>query len=323
MASCLSVTDYAVVLGKTAATEWALQLDVAPVPVSLAERDGHVVQFNYLADIAPETNEAGRIVQLIEKLRQQLSKIPDTDPVLLVLPEQLINESQLQTVLNGLHQAFPQLLSHHACQLFPYGRSAALMALAAARQLLAAGEQRVWIIGVDSPVSSVLQQLSSGSVSAVSNISSSVVWSEGAVAMCLSQSAVGLNCHFLASDATVNKQQDEPAIAQLFSAVATNIGSPLRCLYLADCGDDEFTARWQGHYSRLAALVNRETELNFTGFATGELGAAGGVYRLLHLYLGYLQDNEPGLTLQCEISDRLYRAVAVFSWQTASSTTDC
>ncbi|HAW91786.1 TPA: hypothetical protein DCX24_02780 [Candidatus Azambacteria bacterium] len=149
-----------------------------------------------------------------------------------------------------------------------------------------------------------------------------IVWSEAAVAMALTQSDTGLRCHYLASDATVSTETDELAIGNLFDGASANTDGPLSWLYLADNGSSATTACWQPHYPRLAPVIDAATQLSFPAYFTGELGAAGGVYRLLHLYLGYLNAGHRGFTLQCEISQRLYRAVAVFSWQQASNISD-
>ncbi len=326
MANCLTIVDYAAVLGKAAQTDWAMQLDALPVAARLAQQDGQLVQFYCVPDITddmPGDVALGpRFVQLLSKLFGQLQQVPDGEPVLLVLPEQLASEPQLQACLDALHRAFPDFLGHRACQLFPYGRSAALMALAGARQLLVAGEQRVWLIGVDSPVAALLADQRLLAVQADSQAVEPQVWSEGAVAFCLRQSSHGLNCHYLASDATVSQQMDEPALARLFTGVASEVAQPLRRLYLSDNGSAALTACWQGQYPRLAAVVTADTELMLPAYYTGELGAAGGVYRLLHLYLGYHQAHYTGFTLQCEISEKLYRAAAVFSWQHAGTLSD-
>lgn len=342
MASCLALKDYAAVVGKTALTDWALQLDTVPVAPSLVTQGGQLRQFNRLADIDASLPLASRLVAMLEKLRAQLSVLPDAAPVLLVLPEQLGSEQALAGFIFTLQQEFPALLSHSACQLFPYGRSAALMALTAARQLLTAGEPVVWIIALDSPVAAlsaiepavepaikpvVSKTLQSETVSAETvsvesaedKNSGQVVWSEGAVAVALQHSDSGLYCHYLAADATVSNAAEELAIAQLFAAVAANTKRPLERLYLADNGSSALTACWQPHYQRLAPVIAEATQLSFPAYTTGELGAAGGLYRFLHLYLGYINACHSGLTLQCEISERLYRAVAVFSWQQAGS----
>jgi hypothetical protein len=43
------------------------------------------------------------------------------------------------------------------------------------------------------------------------------------------------------------------------------------------------------------------------------LGACGGLYRLWHVLHAYEQGRITGQTVQCELSARLFRAVAVFS----------
>lgn len=329
MASPIVVKDHAVVSGKTSDTDWALSLDVIPVEPTLRKEPGHLRQVNTLSDIDSGLTFNGRMMALLIRLLPQFSGVPDNAPVLLVLPEQLANEPALSDFVQALWQQFPTLLCHSGCQLFPYGRSAGLMALAAARELLENGETEVWIIGLDSPVAmlqtTTAKPADSGylhSPQAERQLTDQVVWSEGAVGMALQLSDTGLCCQYLASDATVSSDADELALARLFTAAAAHAGSALTQLYLPDNGCSELTACWQPHYLCLAPVINEASQLRFPAYSTGELGAAGGLYRFLKLYLSYSTANQRGLTLQCEISQRLYRAVAVFSWQHASNISD-
>lgn len=324
MASSIVVKDYAVVLGKTPDTDWALLLDVMPVEPRLLEQPDQLRQVNTLSGIDAGLTFNGRLLALLTRLLAQFKRPADKAPVLLVLPEQLANEPALSEFVQALRQQFPSLLSHSGCQLFPYGRSAGLMALAAARQLLATGEPEVWIIGLDSPVA-MLQTTAAQAADSANLLSPAaerqlpdqVVWSEGAVGMALQQSDTGLYCQYLAADATVTNDAEELALAQLFTAAAAHSDSALTQLYLPDNGCSELTACWQPHYRRLAPVINEASQMRFPAYSSGELGAAGGLYRFLLLYLSYSNANQSGLTLQCEISQRLYRAVAVFSWQQA------
>jgi hypothetical protein len=327
MASCLTISDYAVVLGKTGQTDWALQLEAMPVAPTLALINNRVLQYNILTDTDNTTDItfiinqdlAVRLLWLLQKVLAQLATVPENAAVMLVLPELLTNEHVLAGFIDALRRTFPTLLSHPACQLFPYGRSAALMALVAARQLLHGGEPLVWVIGVDSPATTILANLSLTMAVTDHQLNEPVVWSEGAVALALRRSNTGLNCHYLATDATVNNHTDETALAQLFTAAAARVDGPLSRIYMADNGDSALTACWQLQYPRLAPVITADSQLALSAYVTGELGAAGGLYRFLHLYLGFALSSHTGFTLQCEISARLYRAVAVFSWQQASS----
>ena len=326
MAGCIAVKEYAAVLGKTADTDWAMQLDAVPVAPTLCMYNGQWRQFNRVAELEPGMSFATRLVALLAGLWPQLTTAPAAEPVLLVLPEQLASDPLLAQFVSSLQQAYPRLLSHSACQIFPYGCSAALLALSAARQLLEEGTPVVWLIAVDSPVTSYLPLATGAAASAGQAVDSTdalqteqVLWSEGAVAMALKQDDAGLRCQHLAADATVSHSSADLAMGHLFVEAAQSSKGLLNQLYLPDNGSSAVTACWQRHYPCLAPIIDMSTQLHFPAYYTGELGAAGGVYRLLHLYLGYKSGSLNGVTLQCEISPRLYRAVAVFSWQHASS----
>ncbi|MBV2129705.1 hypothetical protein [Arsukibacterium indicum] len=325
MASCIALKQHAVIVGKTSDTDWALQLDVMPVDPILIQQAGQLRQVNTLSGIDAALPFNSRLLAMLTRLLAQFEPGPANAPVLLVLPELLANETVLSAFVQQLRQQFPTLLSHGGCQLFPYGRSAGLMALSAARQLLESGEPVVWIIGLDSPVALLQTMGSELSASAAQQLISEdqqveqVVWSEGAIGMALQHSDTGLSCQYLASDATVGNDVDELALAQLFKGAASQAGSSMAQLYMPDNGLSELTACWQPHYLHLAPVISKTSQLCFPAYTTGELGAAGGLYRFLLLYLSYSNASQSGLSLQCEISERLYRAVAVFSWQNAGS----
>jgi len=68
-------------------------------------------------------------------------------------------------------------------------------------------------------------------------------------------------------------------------------------------------------YHWLSGVVDENTRSVLPSYFTGELRSCGGLYRLLHLLQAYKTKRLQGTTLQFELSERQYRAVAVFDVQ--------
>ena len=64
--------------------------------------------------------------------------------------------------------------------------------------------------------------------------------------------------------------------------------------------------------SQLHGVVTEDTEYLLPGYQTGELGACGGLYRLLLLLHEAQQGRFSGFVLQYEQSLRRYRGVALY-----------
>jgi hypothetical protein len=306
----LAITQVAMTLGIAQDRAQALALDVIAPQPELIDWQGVKVPVAFAAPLEPDESRNERLLVLLQRLLAQPCCPQQHDTVYLVLPEYAGSDnSELNTLLQMIMRRFPQLLQSADCRVFPYGSAGALMALAAAAAQLQQGAQNaVWLLAVDSMASSAV----------LSHYASTDSWngvlSEGAVALCLTADGAGSRLVFSGSDASPSaKGTDDPAMAALFMQVAAAVSQPLQQLYLPDSGDDDATARWLGQYQHLHGAVQLTTEFVFPSYATGELGACGGLYRLWHLMQAQKQGRLQGLTLQCELSNRLYRAVAILT----------
>lgn len=305
-----SLLDSVMLLGSANSTADAEALHLLGLTPQLWPWQNQTLATAFVAPPIAEQPLAERLVWLLEQLQQQSSAF-NQQQVYLVLPEQVgIDDSHLNTLLQLLMQRMPALLMAPGCRVFPYGSAGALMALNAAVQCMQQTPQRssdIWLVAVDS--------LAHDSVIAGYSTTQrqSFVLSEGVIAL-----HIGANeCNhilFHAADASAGAAPDQDsAIASLFLQLAQQAKQPLAQLYLPDCGDDVQSSRWLQQYAQLHGAVDAQTELLFPSYASGELGACGGMYRLWYLLSRIQRGEITGQVAQLEISARQYRALTVFS----------
>ena len=92
----------------------------------------------------------------------------------------------------------------------------------------------------------------------------------------------------------------------------SNSQAQLSLICLPDSGNDYASQCWLNQMSQLHGVVAEDTEYLLPGYQTGELGACGGVYRLLLLLHEAQQGRFSGFVLQYEQSLRRYRGVALY-----------
>ncbi|MDP2713464.1 hypothetical protein [Rheinheimera sp.] len=312
----LQIAKVAMTLGAAPTTLQAMALDVvAPAPALMNWQDS-TIEVAFVRPFAAQESRNERLLALLQHLLEQPGSPQQNETVYLLLPEYAgTDNNELNTLLQMIMRRFPQLLQSADCRVFPYGSAGALMALAAAASQLQQGTQTaVWLLAVDSLASAAILSHYAASDSC------NGVPSEGAMALCLTAGADGSRLVFSASDASpAATMADDPAMAALFMQVTTKVAQPLQQLYLPDSGDDDASARWLGQYHHLHGAVTEATGFVFPSYSSGELGTCGGLYRLWHLMQAQQKGRLGGLTLQCELSTRLYRAVAVLSPATALS----
>lgn len=266
----------------------------------------------------PEEEHNSRLLGLLEGLFAKMPARPQQQLVYLLLPEfSGPDNAQLNALLQQLMRRWPELLQSEQCRVFPYGSAASLMAFNAAQQQLTQPAQmqskarQIWLIAVDTLCSAAAfehYQAHAGSY----------VLSEGALAVCLGKAANGLQLQFSATDANAGQAEHngDVAIASLFAQAAQHVqhsGMTLNQLYLPDCGNDNASAEWLAQCHKLQGAITLDTAYFLPSYHSGELGASGGLYRLLHLMQAHQKGRLTGLTLAYEQSARCYRSVAVFA----------
>lgn len=304
-AFCLK--QHAMVLGYATDTRSAAALQVLPPAPAYINWRGATLPAALVFAPAPEQPFSDRLLDLLAKLQQQLDGALNNQTVYLILPEYTEpDNTELNSLLQQLMRRFPGVLHSQNCRVFPHGSAGVLMALNAAQQYIATpGNGPLWLVAVDSMAqASVLDAYADGKLSGVP--------SEGAVALCLAGCQSGLTLQFSAADAQ-SSTTEQSALAALFLQLVTNLKTPLKQLYFPDSGDSQLTEQWLSQYQHLHGVVDGETNLVFPSYLTGELGACGGLYRFWCVLQGYEQGRITGQTVQCELSARLFRAVAMFS----------
>lgn len=270
----------------------------------------------------PTTTLSQRLLSLLDALLAKMPARPAQQIVYLLLPEfSSADDALLSAFLQQLMRHHPQLLQSPQCRVFPYGATASVMALKAAAELLAQPEQQkeIWLIAVDSlndeaVFSRYAAEQSAAEQSAAEQ--SCQLLSEGAIALCLTASDRGLQLVIAASDAQLEQRaHDDMATAGLLRQTAlqlSNSQAQLSLICLPDSGNDYASQCWLNQMSQLHGVVTEDTEYLLPGYQTGELGACGGVLRLLLLLHEAQQGRFSGFVLQYEQSLRRYRGVALY-----------
>lgn len=306
-AAAFCIKQYAMVLGCATDTLAAAALQVLPPEPVYLNWHGETLPAAFVFAPVPEQPFSERLLDLLASLQQQLDGALSNQTVYLILPEYIEPDSStLNTVLQQLMRRFPELLQSDSCRVFPHGSAGVLMALNAAQQHISTqGNGPVWLVAADSMAQTPV-------LDAYAKSERSWVLSEGAIALCLTGCQSGVTLQFSATDAQPATTA-QSAVAALFLQLTAKLKTPLKQLYFPDSGDSQVTEQWLEQYQHLHGVVDGETNLVFPSYATGELGACGGLYRLWHVVQSYHQGRISGQTAQCELSARLFRAVAVFA----------
>jgi hypothetical protein len=262
---------------------------------------------------------------LLEEAINQLDADISRDPVLLLTPSYgLAGEEQVLEWGRQVAFACPQLFGHQASRIYPYGRASSLMALSYAKELLAQSpDQTIWLVGVDSLADIDLLTAMHQQGRLLDEEGAGTIPSEGAVILGITSASEGLNVLWTGSDAHLTSQsayesgasnENDLAVKQLFQQVSRLGSTIINQIYFSDHSCPDITVAWTNQYRELAPVVNKDTEFQFPSVHTGELGSVGSLYRLAFIYEAYRKSRISGVSLQCEISDTLYRAMAMYDW---------
>jgi hypothetical protein len=319
----LSATN--MLLGITPDIDSALVIDLIPVECPLVSLNGGEQIPAAFSDIKSNT-KLERLMALLEPLvEQQLAekKIDfATTPVFWLLPELTIQDNTpLIEWGAALKERFPSLFAHPKSQFFPFGRSAFIMSLSSMSLLF---EQQlakhVCVIALDS-LYHELENLAATSACITAESGVGLIPSEGAIITCITtidESADGINILFNASERATTEQSTQ-SIESLFYKVAKNLNNhtlkpPISTFYAPGNGLAKNVAPWLNAYVRLHHHLDKNTQLKQIAMLTGELGCVTGLFNFLHIYHAYQHKSLTGITLQLDVSERLYQAVNLYSW---------
>lgn len=307
----LQLSNMLMLLGNAHDSAAALHLDILPMAQTYLPWQEQQIPAAYLTELTFGAALSERLLELISQfIRRYGSEIAGAT-VYLVLPElNDVTDSQLSTFLSRLMQRETTFLLAPQCRVFPYGSAGGVMALSALQEALVSDPtQHIWLIGADTViVPEVLERHCQAPLAHQ--------LSEGVIALKFGAAEQGFVIE-TASDASFNPET-EPAVSALFNYVVQFSPEPLQHICLPDSGNETMLAGWSMHYQNLRPVLTEATELLFPGYVTGELGAAGGLYRLAYLLDAYQNGRVGGRTLMLEMSAKSYRAVAVITQQTAT-----
>lgn len=236
-------------------------------------------------------------------------------PVLLLLPEQdSLDDERHQLFFSNLCKAIPALTFHPGCYLFPYGRSAMLLAWRHIESLLyEQQEPYVWVLAVDSDPR--LSMPAPGIEQKNNAQRSNGIAAESVIFVKISASEAGLVRHWFSYQTREKDGANNGAIEAIFRRYHQEQATPIHQFYAPYNGNDELVEEWTNAYQLLSPFVGTRTQVVMTGAATGELGVCSGLYNLLHLYTRYQKGDYRYGTLQVEISEKLHRGAASYAWR--------
>ena len=319
----LMLHQYAFTLGAMPDADCIEQLELSALAPAEMDWHGVTVRHAFIQPYCEPEDFNLRLCQLLQhlvaklKAQQNTNLLAEQCVVYLVLPELgTADGSALNSLIQQIMRSLPGLLQSAHCRVFAHGSAGALMALAAAQNLLQQQSQaQIWLLSVDSLCSATAFER-------YCRYSASYVLSEGAVALCIGSRELdtangdtGLQLLFNAVDATTGHSNNDATANVLLQAAgkALDRTTMLGQLYMPDCGDESAGAVWLEQYHWLRGAVDADTTFCLPAYWSGELGASGGLYRLLHLMRAGAKGRLPGLTLQYEQSLQHYRTVALFA----------
>tara|TARA_R110002050_G_scaffold67065_5_gene145334 strand:+ start:1421 stop:2512 length:1092 start_codon:yes stop_codon:yes gene_type:complete len=344
-----------VLIGAKASTEHALNLPLVPSEESLFTiNDKQYVNYfcsslksnssdSYANEDSLNENKVTRCINLIKKLNLEVEqlgqKLPEDIPVFWLLPEftesfdnsidasntAINNENTLAYFAKKLQQALPLLFSHPQSQLFPFGRAAFPVALAAAKTLFdSENEKTILLIAVDTLYHDVANLIANNMLVSASS-EQGVIPSEGVIITQISPTDTGISIDFIQNSVAPSKQQNL-AVTQLFTDsvhyFAENTenneqqtaSDRLSHLYLPGNGDETLQNSWLDAYYQLAGYVDDKTSICQSALFTGELGCVTGLYNFLHIVNGYKTKVIQGNVLHLEVSNSLHQGVILYSY---------
>lgn len=321
----LMLRQYALTVGGLPQANSIEQLELSGATTVDIAWQGKTVRSAFITPYSEKDQFHERLCDLLRRLVLKLKTQHATDllngdhVVYLILPELSTGDDvALNELVQLIMRRLPGLLQSARSRLFAHGSAGTLMALSAAKTALQQNTfAQVWLLSADSMCNSKAfeQYVQAGAAH---------VLSEGAVALNIGRALAGSNeankgirLLFTELDAKANsRNEQEDATANLLRQAAAEVvkhGQTLRLAYMPDCGDETASLVWLTQYKWLHGAVTADTEMRLPSYHCGELGASGGLYRLLHVMRSAQKGRLSGLTMQFEQSLQRYRSVALFA----------
>ncbi|WP_119968668.1 hypothetical protein [Shewanella japonica] len=260
----------------------------------------------------------------LTRIIELLSKLPMTDasawapyqhnPVFWLLPN--LAPEMLTQWVNALHQAFPHCFEHPNGRIFPMGSASLPIAFEAAKTMGSRVDSIVFI-AVDSLYFDMPELYRTGQL-INADIDEGIRPSEAAIMTKVQVSteektSLGLHVTDVFQDAATQVQLTQ-SIKRLFTQLTEqDESSLLKQLYFP--GDNQtIQDSWLNAYEQLAGKIDQDTQITQTNYYTGNIGAAAGLYNLLHVFNRYKEQGLSGVSVQLEVSEERYLGLLRYEW---------
>lgn len=252
-----------------------------------------------------------RLVDILEDTIKKLELESTKPPVCVLLPQmEKVDDFLKQSLFYHLDKLTHVLDQNEGCYFFPYGRSALLFAWGKIEKLIfEQNYQEVLLLAIDTDFR-LISQLTNDLLCKVENIASECV-----ILASIKRAESGLKRDWFSYELRTSDQSESAALAFIFNKYVQTKGLPIYQFYAPFDGSEALVDEWTNAYHRLSPCAGKQTQIVMTTPFTGDLGACSGLYNLLHLNARYQQGKYLYNTMQLEISPRLYRAAALYSWQ--------
>ncbi|WP_064604061.1 hypothetical protein [Photobacterium sp. J15] len=272
--------------------------------------DGNVLRSMSIIPIKEQTLKQ-RLVDILEETIKKFELENNNSPICVLLPQMdEVDDFLKQSLSYHFDRLIHVLERNEGCYFFPYGRSALLFAWDKVEKLIfKQNYQEVLLLAIDTDFR-LFSQLTNGLLCDVENIASECV-----ILASIKRAESGLKRDWFSYELRTSDQSESAALAFVFNKYVQTKGLPIYQFYAPFDGSGTLVDEWTNAYHRLSPCAGKQTQVVMTTPFTGDLGACSGLYNLLHLNDRYQQGKYLYNTMQLEISPRLYRAAALYSWQ--------
>jgi hypothetical protein len=242
-------------------------------------------------------------------LAELVSVTWDAEFIFILLPEVPLAEMK-QADFHNIIRSFPELRGRSNVYLFPYGSSAAQLALRQANRLLSKGAESIQLVALhQDPRFSISSDDRKADSAAESSIAS-----ECFIVAKLIPAKRGLRLAWSSYEMQTQDKSAETPITALLHRYRVQQGKPLSQCYFPSACPEEVQAAWLNSVGQLQTCIDQRSEMVFADARIGDLGPCSGLFNLCHLQASYKQHKKEGTSLILDISAGKYRSVAMFQW---------
>ncbi|OAN11071.1 hypothetical protein A3K86_19045 [Photobacterium jeanii] len=271
----------------------------------------------HLATNKLDSHYMARLNWLFHQLIPLLPKDWQSKPIVILMPAFAASSPDAPSNLFQLYASqLPALSEHSQVHLYPYGRSAFLLALTKLQELLSDdATESVLVIAVDSHRRLCLDSDSS-CLPHYPFDASGVTACDGMALIEVKVDSEGLELYWQNKVAQAHVNTSGSAVANLFRHFNKQCLKNIDAIHLPLNNSQPMVDEWITQLPPLASYFNDELKTVFNGIRVGDLGCLTGMFNVLHtqyLYQKKILDDDQTV-MQLDIADGLYRSAALFGW---------